>query len=115
MKKTLVGAAVCAVLILGSGGAAFAGEVNGNGDPTRGGDNARSACVYSGLEDGSEDPTAPSGPGVTQNWGHAKKATGPITAESVRGAAEVLVTVQTGPDSSFTFTWGCNPHVGGEP
>ena len=26
MKKTLVGAAVCAVLILGSGGAAFAGE-----------------------------------------------------------------------------------------
>jgi hypothetical protein len=114
MKKTLVGAAVCAVLILGSGGAAFAGEVNGNGDPTRGGDNARSACVYSGLEDGAEDPTAPSGPGVVQNWGHAKNATGPITAESVRGAAEVLVTVQS-PEGSFTFTWGCNPHVGGEP
>lgn len=113
MKKTLVGAAVCAVLVLGSGGAAFAGEVTGNGKPTPGGDKAKSACVYSGLEDGSE-PGTTGGPGNTQNWGHAKNATGEITAESVRGAAEVLVTVQT-PGGPVTFTWGCNPHVGAEP
>ena len=106
MKKTLVGAAICAVLILGSGGAAFAGEVNGKGDPTRGGDKARSACVYSGLEDGSEDPSAPSGPGSVQNWGHTKDA--PFVT-SVRGAAEVVVEFGGGP-----FTTGCNPHVGGE-
>jgi hypothetical protein len=108
MKKTLAGAAIVAALILGSGGAAFAGEVNGKGDKTPGGDGARSACVYSGLEDGQEDPTAPSGPGVTQNWGHAKNQPGVV---SVRGAAEVQLTFE-GPGS--TFTWGCNPHVGGE-
>jgi hypothetical protein len=103
MKKTLAGVAICAALILGTGGAAFAGEVNGNGDPTRGPDHARSACVYSGLEDGSEGGTA--GPGNVQNWGHTKNAPG---VTSVRGAAEVIVDFGGGP-----FVTGCNPHVGG--
>ena len=111
-KNILLGMAVGAVFVLGSGGGAFAGEVNGHGDLTPGGDGAHSACVYSGLEDGSE-PGTTAGPGNVQNWGHQKKSTGFITAESVRGAAEVLVTVHS-PDGDFTFTWGCNPHVGGE-
>ena len=111
-KNILLGMAVGAVLVFGSAGGAFAGEVNGNGDKTPGGDGAHSACVYSGLEDGAE-PGTTAGPGNVQNWGHQKKSTGFITAESVRGAAEVLVTVHS-PDGDFTFTWGCNPHVGGE-
>src|SRR5690348_13311793 len=106
MKKTLAGVALCAALILGTGGAAFAGEVNGKGEPNRGGDKARSACVYSGLEDGSEPGTV-AGPGNVQNWGHSKDA--PFVT-SVRGAAEVIVDFGEGP-----FTTGCNPHVGGAP
>ena len=46
---------------------AFAGEVNGNGDPLT--VNARSECAYSGLEDGP-----PVQPGTTQNWGTIPKA-----------------------------------------
>ena len=103
MKKTLAGAALCAALILGTSGAAFAGEVTGNGKPTPARDNAASACAFSGLEDGSEDPSAPSGPGAVQNWGHIPKAL--RDQVSVRGAAEV---------NFFGEVAGCNPHVGGE-
>ena len=106
MKKTLVGAAICAALIFGSSGAAFAGEVNGNGDATPAGQKAHSACVYSGLEDGTEYEGQPAGPGYVQNWGHTKDGPGVV---SLRGAAEVELTFD-----GFTFTAGCNPHVGGE-
>ena len=111
-KNILLGMAVGAVFVLGSGGGAFAGEVNGHGDLTPGGDKARSACVYSGLQDGAE-PGTTAGPGNVQNWGHQKKATGFITTESVRGAAEVLVTIHNDDGTTFTFTWGCNPQYAG--
>ena len=110
-KNILLGMAVGAILVLGSAGGAFAGEVNGKGEPNRGGDKAHSACVYSGLEDGSEDPEGPSGPGTVQNWGHTKNA--PFITW-VRGAAEVKATFDT-PLGSITVTTGCNPHVGGAP
>ena len=36
--------------------------------------NSNSECAFSGLEDGSEFPGAPSGPGVPpQNWGQIPK------------------------------------------
>jgi hypothetical protein len=80
MRKILAGAAL-ALIVSGAGGTAFAGEVNGNGDPTPvarpevgGRLVASSECAFSGLEDGEEDPTGPSGPGVTQNWGQIPKA-----------------------------------------
>lgn len=98
MKKTLAGAAICAVLILGSGGAAFAGEVNGNGVGTPAPDKARSLCVFSGLEDGSEG--GPAGPGYVQNWGHIPKE---LRKEfSSRGAA--VVSTPFGEE-------GCNAHL----
>ncbi len=50
MKKTVIGAALGLLLILGSGGAAMAGEYNGQGGDIKGGDNARSACHYSGRD-----------------------------------------------------------------
>ena len=54
MKKTMVGAVLCAFMIVGSAGAAFAGEITGNGKDTGMRENARSACGYSGLEDSAE-------------------------------------------------------------
>jgi hypothetical protein len=98
MKKILAGAAICAALILGTSGAAFAGEVGGNGQGTGGPDNAKSLCVFSGLEDGSEG--GPSGPGVVQNWGHIPQEL--RKAWSSRGAAEV---------STPFGEEGCNAHL----
>ncbi|MEV4687171.1 hypothetical protein [Microbacterium sp. LWH3-1.2] len=52
MKKVLACAVVAIGLVLGSGGAAMAGEVNGNGDdtPIAGHDTAASICAFSGLD-----------------------------------------------------------------
>lgn len=78
--KSFITAAACAGLLAGaSAGAAFAGEITGNGKPTQGPAHASSICVFSGQND---DPTAPiisanpipgvapNGPGGrTQNFG----------------------------------------------
>jgi hypothetical protein len=50
MKRTMTGCAVALMLMLAGAGAAHAGEVNGNGDPTEGPGHAASECVYSGLD-----------------------------------------------------------------
>ena len=72
MKKTLVGAAICAALIFGSSGAAFAGEVGGNGQGTGAPEHSTSWCSFSGLED---NDGAGVDPGVVQNWGQLGKDT----------------------------------------
>jgi hypothetical protein len=55
--------------------AAFAGEITGNGKPTKGPAHAASICVFSGLEDGGDFTGQPAGPGAPpQNWGHVQKA-----------------------------------------
>jgi hypothetical protein len=77
-KKSLLGALLCTVAVSGaSAGAAFAGEITGNGKPTAGPAHANSICVFSGKND---DPTAPldgSGPngpgGVSQSFGQDVK------------------------------------------
>jgi hypothetical protein len=77
-KKSMVAAAACAVAIVGAGtGAAFAGEITGNGKPTAGPAHANSICVFSGKND---DPTAPldgsgrNGPGgVSQSYGQENR------------------------------------------
>jgi hypothetical protein len=74
MRKCLIGAAVCASLVLGTAGSAFAGEITGNGKQTAGPTHAKSLCVFSGLED--NDFEAPVQPGVVQNWGQVKKEFG---------------------------------------
>jgi hypothetical protein len=56
MKSLITAAACAAVLAAASAGAAFAGEVTGNGKPTQGPAHANSICVFSGQND---DPTAP--------------------------------------------------------
>ena len=56
MKTFIVAAACAALLAVASAGAAFAGEITGNGKPTAGPAHANSICVFSGQND---DPTAP--------------------------------------------------------
>lgn len=50
MKKTMMTCALALGLVLGSGGAAMAGEYDGRGGDIRGGDNAHSACHFSGRD-----------------------------------------------------------------
>jgi hypothetical protein len=97
-KNILLGAALGALLILGSAGGAFAGEKGGNGEYTQGPLHAKSACSYSGLEDGAEGGTP--GPGNVQNWGHTKDVPGVSTT---RGASDVYV--------PGIGEWGCNAHL----
>ena len=58
MRKTLACAVVAIGLVLGSGGAAMAGEVNGKGDPIPGASKASSECAFSGQDtlDAIENP-----------------------------------------------------------
>lgn len=66
MKKTLACAAVTVVLVLGSGGAAMAGETRGNGDPNDNNGNPHSACHFSGLD--VSDETEGNPPGFDDDW-----------------------------------------------
>jgi hypothetical protein len=64
MKKVLACAVVAIGLVLGSGGAAMAGEVNGNGDDIGAPENAASECVFSGLDTADDiEGTGPEGLG----------------------------------------------------
>jgi hypothetical protein len=77
-KKSLLVAVVSAVIIAGPGaGAAFAGEITGNGKPTAGVANANSICVFSGKNDDPNAPLDGSGPngpgGQSQSYGQENK------------------------------------------
>ena len=50
MKKALIAAALAAGLVLGTAGAAVAGEYNGKGEPVPGGVTGKSACSVSGRD-----------------------------------------------------------------
>ncbi|WP_243076886.1 hypothetical protein [Microbacterium sp. SS28] len=94
-KNILWGVAVGAVLVVGSAGGAFAGEIGGNGQPTQGAAHSRSLCAFSGLEDAPEETGQ-----QVQNWGHI-----PQEARkdwSTRGASVV--------DTPFGEQ-GCNAHL----
>jgi hypothetical protein len=63
MKRASIACVVALGLVLGSGGAAMAGEVNGNGEDIPGAGNAASLCAFSGQDtpDAIENP--PNAPG----------------------------------------------------
>lgn len=50
MKKVMIGGLLALGLLLGTGGAAIAGEYDGRGNPVPGGDQGASACSYSGRD-----------------------------------------------------------------
>ena len=78
--RSVVGAGLCAAMMLTGGvGAAFAGEVTGNGKVIS--MNGKSLCSFSGLEDWASVAEQPPGgvhvdPGTVQNWGHVKHPLG---------------------------------------
>jgi hypothetical protein len=61
-------AIVCAAA-LNAGAPAFAGEINGRGDPVPAPDNAASVCSFSGLNDNPVNPPPGDFPGRVQNFG----------------------------------------------
>lgn len=78
--RASVAVALCALVIGVDAGAAFAGEVTGNGKPTAGPAHANSICVFSGRNDDPSAPlsldlsVAPNGPGgVSQSFGQDVK------------------------------------------
>lgn len=82
VKKSLLGAALCAAMILGVGaGPAAAGEITGTGKSLKTEDgtlHGKSICAFSGLNDTySGDPDVPDEDGFTrtQNWGQLSKET----------------------------------------
>jgi hypothetical protein len=87
MRKVIGGAAIAVIALVGSGGAAFAGEISGQGRGTpilaEHGPTDRvghfavapSLCAFSGLEDDA-------GPGVTQT----PKGAGSFTAVACSGS-----------------------------
>jgi hypothetical protein len=77
-RKSMLVAVVSAVIMVGPGaGAAFAGEITGNGKPTAGVANANSICVFSGKNDDPNAPLDGSGPngpgGQSQSYGQENK------------------------------------------
>jgi hypothetical protein len=78
MLRKAIATSVCTIALVGAvAGAAYGGEVTGNGKPTQGPAHANSICVFSGHND---DPTAPldgSGPngpgGQSQSYGQDVK------------------------------------------
>lgn len=68
MRRSLLTAALTAILVIAMGaGVAFGGEITGNGKSLKNDDgtlNGRSACAFSGLDDGDVDAFE-----KTQNWG----------------------------------------------
>jgi hypothetical protein len=84
MKKLIAGGAL-AMMVIGGGGTAFAGEVTGSGKGGPNGDgtpgavvgaftpeaHANSICAFSGLNDNPDDPIEG---GRVQNWGSIPKA-----------------------------------------
>jgi hypothetical protein len=51
MKKAIVAALLCSASVVGaSAGSAFAGEINGKGEPVPGATTGRSECSYSGKD-----------------------------------------------------------------
>ena len=97
-RRILLGIVVGTVIALGSAGGAFAGEVGGSGKATPAGENARSLCAFSGLED--FDGTQAPDPGVVQNWGHIPKEARKMFSD--RGAS--VVVTPFGEE-------GCNAHL----
>lgn len=82
---------------------AFAGEVNGNGDPIPATDYAASACAFSGLNDNPVDPPEGDFPGRVQSFGSFLKF-----------LADILG-VRLNPHDAPSYPGvGCNPNSGFE-
>ena len=74
IRTIMIGTPAARATLIFAAGPASAGEFNGNAIPPRARLTPGPVCVFSGLEDGHENPGGPSGPGAPpQNWGHVPK------------------------------------------
>jgi hypothetical protein len=95
-------ASCAAVMLLASSPAAYAGEVNGNGDPIPATDHAASLCAFSGQNDFPEG--APGNfPGRVQSFGSFLKFLAGILGFRLNPL-----------DAPNYPGEGCNPNSGGE-
>jgi hypothetical protein len=80
IRTMVMATAGSAAAIVLASGPAFAGEINGTGNPPGGeglgAAHANSICAFSGLEDGDGGPFPGPGGAPPQNWGHSKAAFG---------------------------------------
>ena len=92
MKKT-VGTVIAVGASFVLCGPVFAGETTGTGEPTKGGDKAHSACVFSGQDvaDGVEGNP----PGFDDDWASARPGHSQVLVQSygsyVRAGAKAFV------------------------
>ena len=106
VSTILVAAAGAAASVVLAAGPAFAGEINGTGNPPGGeglgSAHAHSICAFSGLEDG--DGAGFPGPGGAppQNWGHVRQF---LTGELGLTPAQIKASGEQPGDS-------CNGHRG---
>jgi hypothetical protein len=70
-RKSMLVALVSTMAVAGPcAGAAFAGEITGNGKPTAGPAHANSICVFSGKNDNPTNPLdIPDAGGISQSYG----------------------------------------------
>ena len=95
-RRRAVGVATLAAAVVAVGASpAFAGEVNGNGDPTPIRTQAKSICAFSGQNDG--EPPAGRTAAHVQNWGQIPKR-GP-------GGRDFLTSIGSNPGQA------CNGHL----
>jgi len=73
MRSILATGVGTAALVIGGSGAAFAGEVTGNGKPVPAPELANSICAFSGQNDVPDDPEEG---GRVQSYGQIVKAGG---------------------------------------
>jgi len=97
MRKLLVACAVAAGVMVIPASAAFAGEINGTGNPPGGEGlgtlHAQSICSFSGLEDGDGQGFPGPGGAPPQNWGHVRQfltsdAGGNLTPAQIKASGE---------------------------
>lgn len=100
MRKTVVSAVLAAGLVVAMGGTAFAGEVNGNGEPTPiEGYRAGSICSFSGLNDDPNEPGLFNG-GRVQSFGDIVQEAIVVLGDG-HGASSLVPTIrEEGPGAS---------------
>ena len=103
MMKTPALAASFVAIALYAAPPAFAGEVNGNGDPIPATDHAASFCAFSGLNDHPVNPPEGDFPGRVQSFGAFLKF-----------LAEILGIRLNPLDAPDYPGVGCNPNSGFE-
>jgi hypothetical protein len=105
MRKTVSAAlaATLAAAALYGASPAFAGEVNGLGQPIPATDHAASACAFSGLNDHPVNPPPGDFPGRVQNFGAFLKFLASIMGFRVSPL-----------DAPSYPAIGCNPNAGFE-